>query len=381
MNIGVYLTEKQIREVVRQELLEVLEIKQEDNLIAEANIGKFIGNGIGLAVFLAALQPTVVANAELPKMMQNAQEFGATYNELGFKNFESRTFNPYTGTSEEAEEIRERLKQVLTKTIPLQKRQEEVKNELTQLSQEYELNQTEEKYNQIIEKQKEKKQLEREISAELSNVKDLSDLIMQEGDLTSMIIKDTIEAGGDISSIDTQQIAREYLAKFAKGDQEAQTKIANLVFDDIKDDIQKIATSILAQDAKFKQDFIPTQGVGLEQSFEIAAGYANIKYAEQMPKNPTMIDVIYVLSNDKDLSLNLDTPKSYDNKGSIITQFNVMFRENDFTSLDSDELSKATEMVGDNYVIISSAEDASGLKENKVNKLRQRINELRGVYV
>ncbi len=381
MNIGVYLTEKQVREVVRQELLEVLEIKQEDNLLAEASNGKFIGNGIGLAVFLATLQPTVVANAELPRMMQNAQEFNAAYNELGFKNFESRTFNPYTGTSEEAEEIRERLKQVLTKTIPLQKRQEEVKNELTQLSQEYELNQTEEKYNQIIEKQKEKKQLEKDIGVHFASVKDLSDLIVKEGDLTSMIIRDTIEAGGDISSIDTQQVAREYLAKFAKGDKQAQTKIANLVFNDIKDDIQKIATSVVAQDAKFKQDFIPTQGVGLEKSFEIAAGYANIKYAEQMPKNPTMIDVIYVLSNDKDLSLNLDTPKSYDNKGSIMTQFNVMFRQNDFTNLNSDELSKATEMVGDNYVIISSAEDASGLKENKVRKIRQRINELRGVYV
>ena len=70
--------------------------------------------------------------------------------------------------------------------------------------------------------------------------------------------------------------------------------------------------------------------------------------------------------------------------GSLITQLNVAFKENPDGYLDSNELADVDQSVVDRYQsgLYTAEEVPKGqVKEDKANKLRQRINELRGVYV
>ena len=65
MNIGIFVTENQIRNLIREELETVL---LEEGILNK----KTLTNAIGISLLLAALKPTEVAIAELPKLNLNA---------------------------------------------------------------------------------------------------------------------------------------------------------------------------------------------------------------------------------------------------------------------------------------------------------------------
>lgn len=140
---------------------------------------------------------------------------------------------------------------------------------------------------------------------------------------------------------------------------------SKLLASSISNDLVTIKNYVLETDSSV------TQNPNVKSSFDIALVYILDKYGDEIfesdtvgdPKKITPIEVIEFLSN----------------KGEIESELLKYFTKEGFESyklgLEDDP----------NYFITQdkALELASGIKiqENKINKLRQRLNELRGVYV
>jgi hypothetical protein len=372
MNIGIFITENQIRNLIREELETVL---LEEGVLSK----RTLTNAIGISLLLAALKPTEVAIAELPKLNLAAQEIQNTFNELGIKNFNALANDPLDKNQKQA------VKSVYEKVTKYKEALEIIKINKETLNQQYQQTDDENEIEKIKQQFQQQLKTEERINGNITTVIGLLDPIaeqlIQQGDLAGIIMRDTFENNNDLASIDTNKIATEYLQKVARGDKEYQSKIIDSINSNINDDLQKFAGSVV------KAATGKSQQLSNDDAFKISAAYADLNDLG-LPKNPTTIDVVYTLSNNTSKLMgkfdNFKTPKLYNKEGSLITQLNTSFKENPDGYLDNNELADVDKNVIDRYQTgLYTAEEVpkEQVKESKVNKLRQRLNELRGVYV
>jgi len=386
-NIGVYLTEKQIRNLVRQELEAVL---------LEEGMGdyvkKTINTTMGIALILTALYPTKIAEAEFSGGLgKDSTEAQNIFQELGIKNFNALANDPF------AKEEKKQLQAGYERIRPIQATLQKIRDAKQILEQQYQETDDEQAEAEIKAKYLKAKEMEeevnRQLSIEIDSLKPLAEKILQQGDLTGLIIQDAVDNNGDLSQVDTQKVALEMIGKFASGDQEVQSKILGTINDTVNTDLTKFANSVT------RSAGMTNVPLSSQQAFEIAAAYAELNEFD-LPANPTTIDVVRALDANKDQLLgkhsDFQTTKKYNLDGQLIVQLNVAMKENPNGYLDREELATAIDKTMDSYqmglyraeeVPADQAPSATGtgtqisVKENKIRKLRQRINELRGVYV
>jgi hypothetical protein len=371
MNIDIFITENQIRNLIREELETVL---LEEGILSK----KTLTNAIGISLLLAALKPTEVAIAELPRLNSTAQEIQNTFNELGIKNFNALANDPLNKDQKEV------VKSVYEKLAKYKEALEIIKTNKETLNQQYQQTDDENEIEKIKQQYQQQLKREQEISSNIATVMkpldSVAEQLMQQGDLAGIIMRDTFDNNNDLASVDTNKVATEYLQKAASGDKEYQSKIIDSINSNVNDDLQRFAGSVVKASGQSHQ-------LSNDDAFKIAAAYADLNDLG-LPKNPTAIDVVYTLSNNTGKLMgkfdDFKTPKLYNKEGSLITQLNVAFKENPDGYLDSNELADVDQNVVDRYQsgLYTAEEVPKGqVKEDKANKLRQRINELRGVYV
>jgi len=387
-NIGIYLTEKQIRTLVREELKAVL---------IEEGVGdyakKTLNTTMGIALILAALYPTQVAEAEFSGGLgQDSTQVQNIFQELGIKNFNSLANDPFSP------EEKQKLQAGYERIRPIQATLQKIRDAKETLRQQYQETDDKQQEDEIKEKYLKAKEMEeqvgRQLSREIDMLKPLSEKILQQGDLTGIIIQDAVENDGDLSQVDTQRVALEMVQKFASGDQEVQSKILGTINDTVNTDLIKFANSVT------KSAGMTNVPLSSQAAFEVAAAYAELNEFN-LPANPTTIDVVKALDANKDQLLgkysDFETTKKYNLDGKLIVQLNVAMKENPDGYLDREEMSTAIDKTMDKYQAgLYRAEEVPAdqapssptgagtqipVKENKIRKLRQRINELRGVYV
>lgn len=372
-NIGVYITENQIRTVIREELETVL---LEEGMSDYAK--KVFKNSIGIAMMLAALKPTEIAEATIPNLGADSEQAQDIFKDLGINNFNALANDPYTP------EDKKELQAAYQKMRPFQDRLQKIiqaKQALEQQFQETEDKQEaaaiKEKYTKLNDLQQKTSQALTTITAGLGPI---AEKVLEQGDLTGIVIENAIENGGDLSQVDTQKVALDMVQKIASGDKKAQSQVLNSINDTVNTDLVKFAGSV-ARSAGYGGVPISPQA-----AFQIAASYADLNDLG-LPQNPTTIDVVRTLANNKDKLLgkhsDFQTTKKYNLDGQLMVQLNVAMKENPDGYLDRQELedaeNTALKMYGDGFY--TATEQPAPVKENKINKLRQRINELRGVYV
>lgn len=386
-NIGVYLTEQQIRNLVREEL---------ETVLIEEGVGDYLKKTLNttmrIALVLAALYPTKIAEAEFSGGLgQDSTQIQNIFQELGIKDYNSLSNDPFT----KDEKIE--LQAGYARIRPVQAKLQKIRDIKQTLEQQYQETDDKQVEAEIKAKYLKAKQIEEEVSRELAreiaSLDKLAKKILQQGDLTSIIIQDAVDNDGNLSQVDTQKIALEMIQKFASGDQEVQSKILTTVNDTVNTDLTKFANSVT------KSAGMTNVPLSSQAAFEIAAAYAELNEFD-LPVNPTTIDVIKALDANKDQLLgkysDFQTTKKYNLDGQLIVQLNTAMKENPDGYLDREEMAIAIDQTMDKYqaglyraeeVPAGQAPSTTGtgtqvtVKEAKLNKIRQRLNELRGVYV
>lgn len=390
-NIMVYLTEEVVRKIVRQELQEVLieeGIMQDIGDWAGRTIGgKFFKNTLGIAMLLAAMKPTEIAEAEMRGGLNtDSAQVQNIFQELGIKNFNALANDPFTP------EEKQQLQAGYDRIRPIQATLQKIRDAKQTLEQQYQETDDEQQEAEIKAKYLKAKEMEeqvnRQLSREIDSLKPLSEKILQQGDLTGIIIQDAVDNDGDLSQVDTQRVALEMVQKFASGDQEVQSKILGSINDTVNDDLTKFANSVT------RSAGMTNVPLSSQAAFEIAAAYAELNEFD-LPANPTTIDVVKALDANKDQLLgkysDFQTTKKYNLDGQLIVQLNVAMKGNPDGYLDREELATAMDQTMDRYqaglyraeeVPADQAPSATGTgTQVTVKEMILRSNKFRGRYV
>ena len=387
----VYLTEEVVRKIVRQELQEVLieeGIMQDIADWAGRSIGgKFIKNTLGIAMMLAAMKPTEIAEAEMRGGLNtDSAQVQNIFQELGIKNFNSLANDPFTP------EEKQQLQAGYERMRPIQATLEKIRNAKQTLEQQYQETDDKQQEAEIKAKYLKAKEMEeqvgRQLSREIDSLKPLAEKILQQGDLTGIIIQDAVDNDGDLSQVDTQRVALEMVQKFASGDQETQSKILNSINSTVNDDLTKFAHSVT------RAAHMTNVPLTSQAAFEIAAAYAELNEFG-LPANPTTIDVVKALDANKHQLLgkhsDFETTKKYNLDGQLIVQLNAAMKENPDGYLDRDEMQTAMDQTIGRYqaglyraeeVPADQAPSATGTgTQVTVKEMILRSNKFRGRYV
>ncbi len=337
----VYLTEENIRKLVRQELQEVLiqeGIMQDiTDWAGRTGAGKVFKNSIGIAMLLAALKPTEIAEAEIPRSLgTDSAQVVDMFQELGIKNFNSLANDPFTP------EDKQLLQSTYQKIEPYQDTLKKIKEAKQTLEQQYQDAETPEQEAEIKGRYEKLKQLESKtnsaITTTLKALEPLSEKLAEQGDLAGIIMKNAFENDGDLNQIDTEKVALEMVQGFASGEKQAQEDLISSVNSSINSDIHKFAASV-TRSAGYG-------GVRLsdQDAFKIAASYADLNEFG-LPDNATTIDVLKSLESNKSKLVgkysDFQTVKKYNLDGQIFTQLNVSMKNIPEANLDNQELADA----------------------------------------
>ena len=387
----VYLTEEVVRKIVRQELQEVLieeGIMQDIADWAGRSIGgKFIKNTLGIAMMLAAMKPTEIAEAEMRGGLNtDSAQVQNIFQELGIKNFNSLANDPFTP------EEKQQLQAGYDRMRPIQATLQKIRDAKQTLEQQYQETDDKEVEAEIKAKYLKAKEMEeqvsRQLSREIDTLKPLSEKILQQGDLTGIIIQDAVDNDGDLSQVDTQRVALEMVQKYASGDQEVQSKILGTINDTVNDDLTKFANSVT------RSAGMTNVPLSSQAAFEIAAAYAELNEFD-LPANPTTIDVVKALDTNKNQLLgkysDFQTTKKYNLDGQLIVQLNAAMKGNPDGYLDREEMATAIDKTMDSYQAgLYRAEErpegeapaATGTgTQVTVREMILRSNKFRGKYV
>lgn len=386
----VYLTEEVVRKIVRQELQEVLieeGIMQDIGDWAGRTIGgKFLKNTLGIAMMLAALKPTEIAEATAPNLGADSAQVQNIFQELGIKNFNALANDPFTP------EEKQQLQAGYDRMRPIQATLQRIRDAKQTLEQQYQETDDKEVEAEIKAKYLKAKEMEeqvsRQLSREIDTLKPLSEKILQQGDLTGIIIQDAVDNDGDLSQVDTQRVALEMVQKYASGDQEVQSKILGTINDTVNDDLTKFANSVT------RSAGMTNVPLSSQAAFEIAAAYAELNEFD-LPANPTTIDVVKALDANKDQLLgkysDFQTTKKYNLDGQLIVQLNAAMKGNPNGYLDREEMATAIDKTMDSYQAgLYRAEErpegeapaATGTgTQVTVREMILRSNKFRGKYV
>lgn len=387
----VYLTEEVVRKIVRQELQEVLIEEGVMQDIADwagrTVSGKFFKNTIGIAMMLAAMKPTEIAEATLSNNLNtDSAQVQDIFQELGIKNFNSLANDPFTPDE------KRQLQAGYDRIRPIQATLQKIRDAKQTLEQQYQETDDEQVEAEIKAKYLKAKEMEeqvnRQLSREIDMLKPLSEKILQQGDLTGIIIQDAVENDGDLSQVDTQRVALEMVQKFASGDQEVQSKILETINNTVNDDLIKFANSVT------RSAGMTNVPLSSQAAFEIAAAYAELNEFD-LPANPTTIDVVKALDANKSQLLgkhsDFQTTKKYNLDGQLIVQLNVAMKQNPDGYLDREEMATAMDQTMDRYqmglyraeeVPADQAPPATGTgTQVTVKEMILRSNKFRGKYV
>lgn len=380
-NIMVYLTEEVVRKIVRQELQEVLieEGMMQDiaDWAGSGKLGKAFRNSIGIAMLLAALKPTEIAEATPANLGADSEQTQSLFQELGIKNFNALANDPFTP------EDKKQLQSVYEKLRPYQERLEKIRAAKQTLEQQYQETDDEQRMAEIKSKYQQAKELEdktgREISTVLGGLQSISDKVISQGDLTSIILKNAAENDGDLSQVDTQKVALEMIQKYAAGDTQAQGQILGTINDTINSDLVKFAGSVTRSAGYGGVPLNP------QSAFEIAASYADLNDLG-LPNNPTPIDVVKALDSNKGKLMgkysDFQTTKKYNLDGQLLVQLNGAMKENPDGYLDRQELEAAEQKTIDSYQAgLYTAEEAPANQQVTVKEMILRSNKFRGKNV
>ena len=348
-NIMVYLSERNIRMLVRQELKEVLieegMLQDISDWAGRTGAGKVFKHSLGIAMLMAALKPTKIAEAEIPRTLgTDSEQVVDMFNELGIRNFNSLANDPFTP------EDKELLQATHQKILPYRQQLEKIKQAKQVLEQQYQEATTPEEEAEVKARYEKLKKLESStnsaISSTIKALEPLSEKLAQQGDLAGVVMKNALENDGKLSEIDTQKVALEMVQGFASGNEQAQMDLITAVNDTINSDIRKFAASV-TKHAGYA-------GVPLsdEDAFKIAASYADLNEFG-LPSNATRIDVLKALENNKHKlegkHSDFQTVKKYNLDGQIFTQLNVSMKEIPEANLDNQELADAEKQTIDSY--------------------------------
>lgn len=387
----VYLTEEVVRKIVRQELQEVLIEEGVMQDIADwagrTVSGKFFKNTVGIAMLLAAMKPTEIAEAEMRgNLNTDSAQVQDIFQELGIKNFNSLANDPFTPDE------KRQLQAGYDRIRPIQATLQKIRDAKQTLEQQYQETDDEQVEAEIKAKYLKAKEMEeqvnRQLSREIDMLKPLSEKILQQGDLTGIIIQDAVENDGDLSQVDTQRVALEMVQKFASGDQEIQSKVLGSINDTVNTDLIKFANSVT------RSAGMTNVPLSSQAAFEIAAAYAELNEFD-LPVNPTTIDVVKALDANKSQLVgkysDFQTTKKYNLDGQLIVQLNVAMKGNPDGYLDREEMATAMDQTMDSYqmglyraeeVPADQAPSATGTgTQVTVKEMILRSNKFRGKYV
>jgi len=387
----VYLTEEVVRKLVRQELQEVLieeGIMQDIGDWAGRTVGgKLFKNTLGIAMLLAAIKPTDIAEAGLQgNLNTDSTQVQNIFQELGIKNFNALANDPFTP------EEKTQLQTGYERIRPIQAELQKIRDVKKILVQRYHEADDEEKGAEIKAKYLEAEELEEErgekLRTELHLLKPLINKISKQGDLIGIIIQDAVDNDGDLSKVDTQKVALEMVQKFASGDQKVQSKILGTINDTVNDDLTKFANSVT------RSAGVANVPLSSQAAFEIAAAYAELNEFD-LPANPTTIDVVKALDANKGQLLgkysDFQTTQKYNLDGQLIVQLNVALKGTPDGYLDDDEMTTAINKTMDSYQAgLYRAEEAPAHQapsatgtgtQITVKEMILRSNKFRGKYV
>lgn len=363
------LTEQQLRQVIREEL---------KHFILEEGMAKTIGHAIGIAAMLKAMQPTAIAQDPQRNTAGYQANFEKGVDELGMKDFQKMVAGNLSNQPE-----------VLTTIQNSSKLYDFFKQ------QDIDLSDTESTPNSkmadILQKHKQDpKSLsedERKVYQARESFKSLSYTISQNDELNTLgAISQRLLTMADPSSKDTlEDLGKDMVANLSK-DEKAKEALLDIFVQDVFSDLRSVGQSVVNGYTPEGQLKPTSQSVDDDTAFKLAAVYANTNDMLPNQESYSWVDVDKALITHKDKlyrigNVNADETWNFNAK----LPLTVAAETKVFTKA---ELEDWTNQVLSNpkyqanmYTAEYREDDSSLKKENKVNKLRQRLNELRGVYV
>lgn len=340
------LTEAQIRQVIREELEQFL--LEEGIMNLRTGMFKKIGlPAILIATILNAAVPTQpaagMANgpggpSPVPTQQVKPQSIQELIDEAGM--------TPEILSDLTSELSKEDIAKLQSLFQQIKQKQEQINKARKENASEEEIKELEKEKNNIFSATniKEQEQLDR---------------IMATGGAILRYIEsanpEELEGIGDVNDKEALLKLKAKALKFNLSSKGRSTLLANNATQDL----------IAAKNVALENDRTISQNPNVRSNFDIALVYTLGKYGNE------------ALDTFGDVITPIEVIKFLGNKGEIDSQLLKNFKEQTI-----DEYSAGLED-DPNYSISKddASKMASGLQENKVNKLRQRLNELRGVYV
>ena len=364
------LTEQQIRQVIREELKDFL---------LEEGIAKTIGNAIGIAAMLKVMEPTAIAQDPLRHTPSYQADVKKAVDELGIKDLKSM------------------IKGELGKTQPQVLQTIQDSNKLYDFfkQQDIDLAHTESTPNSkmadIIKKYKQNpkslSQDEMKVYQAREKFKALGYAISQNNKLTTLgSISQRLLTTADPSSKDTlQDLGTDMVANLSK-DEKAKETLLNIFIQDVFSDLRSVGQTVVNGYTPEGQLKPTSQSIDDDTAFKLAAVYANANDMLPNQESYSWVDVDKALIANKDKlyrigNVNADESWNFNAKLPLtVAAETKVFTKAELEDWTNQVLSNP-QYQANMYTAEYREDDTSLKKENKINKLRQRLNELRGVYV
>lgn len=358
-------TEQKIRQVIREELTQYL--------IGEGlmnNTSKLLRNAIGFAAMLKAMEPSVIAQDKLNQTTGYQKQTASAVDELGIKDLDLMV------KSELGEEQPEILKTIQDTA----KVYDRFKNAGIDLGDDFAMKQIEDK---IKSNPKNVTDLEKLAYTTSKKLKIAGAAIARNEKLKTLgpLSQELMKTVDPSSEKSLEQIGRDMIANLSK-DEHAKEALLNLFVQEINSDLNSIGQAI-ASGYTPEGELKPTSGIGQEDALKLAAVYANVN--DMLPKNQSefsWVDVDKALLSNKDKlyrigKVNADEHWNLDAKLPQTVANHKVFTNKELEQWTNEFVDK----YGQNMYTSEYKQDGSLKEELRLRKVRQRLNELRGVYV
>ena len=359
------LTEQQLRLVIREEIESYL-IEEGFNL---NKIGRAIGNAIGIAAMLKAAEPTAIALDDFRQTSGYQKEVGNAVDELGLKDLNGMVKS----------ELGEDQPEILKNMQDSSKLYNHFMDKGINLADEAKMKEI----GQRIASSPASVSKEDKLAYSASQkFKALSTAVARNEKLKSLgpLSQSLLTKVDPASKESLEQLGRDMIANISK-DEQAKETLLNLFVQEVNSDLRSVGQAV-ASGYTAEGELKPTSyGIDDETAFKLAAVYASMNDMLPNQSGYSWVDVDKALISNKDKlykigKVDADEHWNFNARLPQVVADNKVFTKDDLQQWTNELLPQYQQ----NMYTAEYKEEGS-VKESKVNKLRQRLNELRGVYV
>jgi len=362
------LTEQQLRIVIREEIESYL-IEEGFDLKLSDKFRRTINNAIGIAAMLVAASPTAIALDDFRQTTGYQKEQANSVDELGLKDLDGMV------KSELGDEQPEILKN-MQDSSRLYKHYMEKGIDLADEAKMREI------AKRIALNPKSVSKEDKLAYSASRSFKSLSTAVAKNEKLKSLgpLSQNLLTKVDPASKESLEQLGRDMITNISK-DENAKETLLNLFVQEVNSDLRSVGQAV-ASGYTAEGELKPTSyGIDDETAFKLAAVYANMNDMLPNQSGYSWVDVDKALIANKDKlykigNVDADQHWNLDAKLPQVVADNKVFTKDDLQQWTNELLPQYQQ-----NMYTAEYKDQGTVKENKVIKLRQRLNELRGVYV